>query len=408
MKNYTPLQYIKIDVANQHGLDKLSFEKRIAWFDTMNDDPDIDLDDLVDTAKKPYQLMAGIQAYHAAMAGEPSGHMVGLDACSSGIAIMGVCMGCKTTSRNTGMIGDKRMDMYSEGNKAMNIILGSTDEVPRDDMKQGMMTHFYGSKAEPKAIFGEDTPELQAFHDAQDTVAPGAVWLMEQLLMSWQPMAKEHSWTMVDGFEVVTPVLQKEKSKIEIDELNGASIEFIYEVNRGKEKGLAVAANATHSIDGFLVRELCRRCNYDRYKIMRVKEALEARINMSALTIASVRGIEQLKWVNEFTSAIGIEHIQLNNVVQYSVGYCEDLLALVNDMIEHPPFEVLTVHDEYKCHPNNMNRLRYHYVQIMAELAESNMMASIIGQIRNDPKFNYQKFSTNLGEEIRKSEYFLS
>lgn len=41
---------------------------------------------------------------------------------------------------------------------------------------------FYGSKAKPKEIFGEDTPELNAFYQAAQQVAPGAWELLQDLL----------------------------------------------------------------------------------------------------------------------------------------------------------------------------------------------------------------------------------
>lgn len=237
MTTFTPQEYVKIDISNAYGKDKLSFAQRIAWVDSIKD-----LHKYVDKAEKPAQFLAAVYALEDSINKVPSGHLVGLDACASGVAIMGILTGCPTTSKNTGVIGTKRMDFYSECTKAMNELLIEDIEVNRADAKASSMTHFYGSKAKPKEIFGEETDELRAFYAAQETIAPGACYLMRELLDSWQPYALEHSHTLPDGFNAIVPVLQKCKTKIEIDELDHACVSYIYEDNIGSEKGLAVAA----------------------------------------------------------------------------------------------------------------------------------------------------------------------
>jgi hypothetical protein len=135
MKTYAPLDYLKIDIANQFGHDKKSFAQRIAWVNSIKN-----LRSKTDQAEKPAQYLAAVLAYEDALAGIPTGHMVGLDACSSGIAILGILSGCHTTSHNTGIIGEKRMDMYQQVTNAMNEMLPSDVTVSRKDAKQAAMT----------------------------------------------------------------------------------------------------------------------------------------------------------------------------------------------------------------------------------------------------------------------------
>lgn len=239
MNTYTPLEYIKIDIANQYGLDKKSFRQRITWVDSIKN-----LRSKTDQAESPAQYLAAVLALEDALAGRPTGHLVGLDACASGITILGILTGCHTTCRNTGTIGQKRMDMYGECTKEMNHLLHGEVEASRKEVKSAQMPHFYGSKAAPKRIFGEDTYELAAFYEAQETVAPGACYMMRELLSSWQPYATEHRHTLPDGFHAIVPVLEKMKAKIEIDELDHATVSYIYEDICGSETGLAVAAKS--------------------------------------------------------------------------------------------------------------------------------------------------------------------
>jgi hypothetical protein len=55
-----------------------------------------------------------------------------------------------------------------------------------------------------------------------------------------------------------------------------------------------------------------------------------------------------------------------------------------------------------------MNKARQTYIEVMAEFAESTIMQQIIRDIRNDPTYILPKFSDDLGDEIRQSEYPLS
>lgn len=80
MKNYTPLSYLKIDIANSYGLDKKTFEERIQWFDDNKDN----LRQLCKEADEPAQMYAGVLAYEDTCKGIPTGHLVGLDATCSG------------------------------------------------------------------------------------------------------------------------------------------------------------------------------------------------------------------------------------------------------------------------------------------------------------------------------------
>jgi hypothetical protein len=76
-------------------------------------------------------------------------------------------------------------------------------------------------------------------------------------------------------------------------------------------------------------------------------------------------------------------------------------------MLVHSPFPVVTVHDEFKCGANHMNHLRQHYINIFAELAESNLLSDLLSQIHGTP-CTFKKLSNDLGSKIRGSNYALS
>jgi hypothetical protein len=400
MKSFSPIEYVKIDIANQFGKDKLSFAQRIAWVDSVKD-----LRSKVLLAEKPAQYIAAVYALEDAINKVPSGHLVGLDACASGITILGILAGCETTSKNTGIVGNKRMDFYKECTEAMNELLTEDVNVSRTDAKKSTMVHYYGSKAKPKEIFGEDTEELMAFYAAQESIAPGACFMMRELLSSWQPFVLNHSHTLPDGFNAIVPVLQKCKTKVEIDELDHATLTYVYEENVGSEKGLAVAANMTHAVDGFIVRELVRRCNYSRVQLLMVSAVLDANKDTAG---NSIHDIERTANDHGFISLRGANFIDAYSVLEFSKEYRKELYQLIQETLAKPSFAVITIHDEFKCHPKYMNHLRECYVTILAELADSTVGQQIIREVRNDPTYILEKISKTLGDQIMKSEYFLS
>lgn len=407
MQKFSALDYIKIDIGNQYGYDKKTFPQRIAWVNSIKD-----LRSKMKDAEKPAQFMVAVWALEDALQGTPTGHLVGLDACASGIAILGILSGCHITSANTGVTGQKRMDMYGECTKAMiaemqELTADAMMDVERGDVKQSQMTHFYGSVATPRRIFGEETNELMAFYMAQEKVAPGACYMMREFLASWQPYALEHACTMPDGYQSIVPVLQKVDAKIEIDELAHTCLTYRYDANIGSETGLAVAANLTHTVDGFLVRELVRRCNYDREQLMQVSDILFTS-RFSAKEGTEIPRMEQMTINHGFLSLRGADFITDETVLEFSLDYRHELYLLIEETLNRPSFPVLTIHDEYKCHPNYVNEMREVYRDLLVELADSCVGQQIIREVRTDPTYQLEKLSTNLGSEILKSEYFLS
>lgn len=137
MKCFSGTQYLMIDAATQFGLSKSTFEERIEWTKTNLNN----LESLLPLAKdKPLYLKA-VNAIRDTQAGKPTGHMVGLDSCSSGIQIMSAVMGCKTGAINTGLVNpDVMPDAYTTCTDIMKANLGFMDDVSRDDAKAAIMT----------------------------------------------------------------------------------------------------------------------------------------------------------------------------------------------------------------------------------------------------------------------------
>jgi len=186
-----------------------------------------------------------------------------------------------------------------------------------------------------------------------------------------------------------------------------ATLTYLYEENVGSEKGLAVAANLTHQVDAFLVREVVRRCNYNRNHLVFISDLLSLHC-LKTSTTSAIHHMEQKALDHQFISLRGIEFINEDNVLDFSLSYRNELARLIHEVLSKPSFAVLTIHDCFKCLPAYMNDLRETYMTILAELADSTVGQQIIREVRNDPSYVLNKLSNDLGDEIMKANYFLS
>lgn len=349
MNFYSGYQYLLIDAATQYGLDKLTFEERIHWTDTHM----VDLEHLASLAEtKPLYLKA-VQAIRKAQQGLPTGHLVGMDGTCSGIQMMSVLTGCHAGAKSTGLVDpNRRADAYSDCTETMNTVLGGGLMVSRDDAKQALMTSFYGSKAEPKNLFGEETPELDAFYQAAQIIAPGAWELLQDLLASWQPYALQHEWVLPDGFDARVKVMSKKEARIEVDELDHATFTYEYYENQGSKSGLSNAANVTHSVDAYVLRCMHRRCNYDRGMV----EQASLLIEMETLErlLGAQRSVSRptgkagyyVDHYNRSTVAdvVILPYLDQENLQQLSQKHLEALATIVNGMLQYKPFPLVTIH----------------------------------------------------------------
>jgi len=411
MQFFTGYQYLLIDAATQFGLDKLTFEARIQWAEENIND----LESLANQAEtKPLYLKA-VMAIRKAQQGLPTGHLVGVDGCCSGIQVMSVLTGCETGARATGLVDPAvRADAYSACTLAMDDILGGGFSVSRKDAKSALMTSFYGSKAQPKIIFGEETKELAAFYEAAKAIAPGAWELLQDLLASWQPYALSHAWVLPDGFDARIKVMTKKESRIEVDELDHASFTYEFYENQGQKAGLSNAANLTHSVDAYILRSMHRRLNYNREVAEHAAALLE--IEMISRSLGQTMQVADpqdpicvyLDHYQRSTVAdvVILPYLTPENTAYLSSKHLEKLAELVNNMLQYQPFELVTIHDEFKAHANNMNWVRYQYKEILADLADSFLLDDLLSQIHGKPGY-FPKLDHNLGDVIRKSNYGL-
>ena len=416
MNKYTGYQWLLVDIANQHfnNLDKLTFDKRIAWVE--KNLHNLELEVLNKDWKTQPQYIKAVMALRKAQNGIPTGHLVGVDATCSGAQLMSVLTGCHTGAEATGLIDpNRRADLYTDCTTEMNLEPGIDVNVPRADIKQALMTVLYGSTRQPEIIFGKESPELGAFYSTVSKLVPGAVRLLEVLRNSWQPMALKHSIELPDGFNAHLPVMADNDAKIEVDELNHATFQFQWKENLGAEKGLSNIANAVHAADAYVLRSVVRRCNYDvelyewsQYKLNELLMYRALGDDPVGIPNDDVARFTNLYERTGMADVVVIPHLCDESVATLSTEHALALVKIVDSILEsHKPFPVLTVHDAFYSHCNNVNHVRMHYKNVLAEIAESTMLDSMLTDLYGY-ECSFQKVNqTPLGDKIRNSEYAL-
>ena len=269
MQLFTPLQYLKIDIANSFGLDKENWDTRLAWFDENENN----LDKLMVEADEPAMFYAGVQAYKKVLKGLPIGYPISLDATSSGMQLLACVTGCLKSAEmcNVVDVGSRR-DSYTDIYHIMQEKGRIEGGIDRSGVKQAIMTALYSSKAIPIQIFGEEN--VKQFYQTMSEEVPGAWALNEAFLNMWNPNIDTYKWIMPDNFHVQIKVIDSVKESFDF---LGKERVIFRKVHQPTKEGRSLGANTIHSIDGMVVRELVGRCNYNRDRIESIKAMLENR-----------------------------------------------------------------------------------------------------------------------------------
>ncbi len=281
------MDYILIDISNQYGLDKENWEPRLAWANDLVNLKADDIDRAIFEADEPILMRKALRAYKSAMNRKTTGFMVGLDATASGLQILSALMGCHTTAREVNLINTgTREDCYTKVAYIMNSKYGCN--VTRIICKKPVMTYMYGSEAQPKAVFGDGTPTYHAFISTLTDLFPGAIDARNIIQSCWNPKALFHQFTLPDGHVAKIKVIHAVEKKIEIAELGKATFTHRSDINmssqeaklmelRGKyvepNNALSLAANVTHSVDAYIVREMIRRSYEQGFQLLHIHDS---------------------------------------------------------------------------------------------------------------------------------------
>lgn len=399
LQTFTPKQYLQIDIANSYGLDKLTWDQRLEWF--QQNEHQLML--LLPKADNPAMYYAGVKAWMDYKKGEPIGYPVSLDATSSGIQILAVLTGDKSAAQLSNVLDTgKRGDAYNSLFELMSQKAGTEIKLERKPVKSAIMTAFYGSEAVPRDVFGEG-PLLKTFYDTLEEATPGAWEINKALLELWDPKAMKYSWVMPDNFHVHIKVTDQVMENVRF---MGDDFTIFRTENRPIEQGRSLSANMVHSVDGFIVRELMRRCNYDSERIEYIRALLHEGPGAADQKPSENTGMVDLLWAlyekSGYLSARILDFLDSTNIHLVDDKKIWELL----ESLPRKPFQVIAVHDCFRVHPNYGNDLRRQYNLQLSLIAESNMLEFLLSQMlgKHIPIHKLANFS----KDILDSNYALS
>lgn len=332
--------WLKVDIANAFGLDKLTWDERVAFVDSNIDAMLADIDAWSAKADDPLLAKSALLAYQESLATGKSNHIVRLDATTSGPQLMSVMTRDIEGMQRFNVIGNSvRRDFYTEVAQAIydqtrdSELWGSNPDFKkiRKDIKRSIMTYYYNSEANPKAYFGEDSKELKVFYDVMATSAKGAVELKGYINSLWSDTKLYNAWYLPDGHYAYCPVMVQDKKRIEIKEMKGgtATMTVVCDVNKpSHEPHRSLMPSTIHSIDALMMR-----------------------------------------WVVE--------------------------------MLDEKGIQVSPIHDSFGVHAEHCDALREAYRKCLARLYKENILNSILRQIQPDAEFELPEYDPAVYEAIR-------
>lgn len=332
--------WLKVDIANAFGLDKLTWDERVAYVDEHINDMLTDIDAWSAKADDPLLAKSALLAYKESLATGKSNHIVRLDATTSGPQLMSVMARDTEGMQRFNVIGSSiRRDFYTEVAQAIydqtrdSKLWGETPSFKniRKDIKASIMTYFYNSEANPKAYFGEDSKELKVFYDVMATSAKGAVELKGYINSLWSDTKLYNAWYLPDGHYAYCPVMVQDKKRVEVKEMKGgtATMTVVCDVNKpSHEPHRSLMPHVVHSVDALMMR-----------------------------------------WVVEILNDQGIQ--------------------------------VSPIHDSFGVHAEHCDALREAYRKCLARLYKEDILNSILRQIQPDAEFKLPEYDPAIYEAIR-------
>lgn len=244
---------------------------------------------------------------------------------------------------------------------------------------------------------------LDVFYDTMVAMAPAAWELNEAFLAIWNGHALSHDWVLPDNFHVHVKVMTQMRETVHF--LN-EPFDVFYKVNAPQPEGRSLGANTIHSIDGMIVREITRRCDYNPEHIQRLRDWI-AESSFGNGTLTDDDKMVLILWDRYkntgYLSARILDYLNPQNLGHVDTTKLLELL----DSLPERPFRVVTIHDCFRCLPHYGNDLRKQYNLQLEMIARSNLLSDLISQIIGKP-VQIGKMDPSMIQQIPHTNYALS
>ena len=371
------INVLHMDVARSYGLDKATWEERLAW--------SLANPQLQRGAKDPFTYKSAWEALQKARAGEDIDHLVSLDATASGIQCLALMAQDADSARAVNLGTDHVNNPYRRVKEHM----GNYDY---EMVKQATMTSFYESVATPMELFGADYDKFVA---AAATMLPGP-WAIKDAIASCMNYRDQYRWTMMDGYEVVMDVTSPVECSMDIGK--GHMISWI-EHRKAAVRTKGLTANVTHSLDALVLREVLRRthCPLTWYPVETPFEELRER------DILLLQSIVRYNQTQLLTFEL-LDHVDMFN--QHLVP--QALKDEIDSRLKCDEMYIQPIHDCYRVKATDADLLFNIVKEVMADLAYAKTAQWLLPQIGFIGKVNDSEPKRRaLKEQVLKSSYLI-
>ncbi len=368
------IYWLKVDIANTFGLDKLTFDERISW---VNDNISSILDDTnewIAKAEEPLLFEIAIKAYEeGVLEGKAIGHIARLDATASGPQLMSVISRDEEAMKYFNVLGDeKRYDYYTLVAKEMYRRLPDSElweDTPdfsaiRKLVKKCIMTTYYNSEKKPEELFGKGSKELKTYYEVIGEFTKGARRLQELLNDCWNDNRIVNSWRLPDSEKI----LKKEEGK-KIRKLK-EEINWLEYINKATPEKIENLQKEIRTI-------LSNEDNYERKEIIHtaycpVRKTVTDRIELHEIKARTNFMITQNKPNPDEWRSLAV-----NVIHSLDAWICREVCM---DMMSQE-IDISPIHDSFGVHPNYCDELRVSYRKLMARLYKESIVSDIIEDI---------------------------
>ena len=163
-------------------------------------------------------------------------------------------------------------------------------------------------------------------------------------------------------------------------------------------------------VDAYILRTMQRLCNYNKPLFLEilgfVKDELAFRKGGNPRTPGTTTMLQAMYDKYKIVDTSFLASLKTDDVCTLSQDVLIKLNTLLVDSLQHEPFELITVHDAFASLANNSNWVRFHYKEILADIADSEILTVILSKLYGTTG-TYKKLSNNLSSYIRQSNYAL-
>lgn len=415
-RKYSGFEWLMIDFASRYKntIHERTYDKRIKWthenlhlfqVDTL-EELKINLNIRVGAAKEKASFVGAAIAIWDTLQGRESNWQVSQDSASSGPQLMSCMTKCVTGMTNTGVLGTKIPDMYTTVNDHMG---DKGVEKERKELKEGMMPFIYAGTADAKRVFKDSYPQFVKSY--QETV-PGAYMLSNLLAnKAWNSNAIEHVIVAPDAFVAKIPVIISTQKKLPY-----LHHRYLYEYRKigkkkaGKAEGTkALAANTIQLYDAYVLRELNRRCDYNRIDILTAIEALQEPNEVNEVNDKGghLKYLEGLSVQFEQVSAVALEYIDKDTTALIGDKYRIQLITIFEQMLLSKCFTLKNVHDDFACLPNYVGHMKDMYNILLRETYMGRWIFAVLRDLTGK-RYKVPEVNTEVADAILNAPYSIS